>query len=88
VLQFLTFILLFDAGLPYYHRTDALVPSLLLVAFFALSMPAVPAMLLGVRQVFLSPGKVIPAFGILVNLAYLLGFGVFFVLFFVTRSLN
>jgi hypothetical protein len=88
VLQFLTFILLMDNGLPYYFREDAVHSSLLLVAFFALCMPAVPAILLGVRQLFLEPAKVIPAMGVLINLVYLAGFTGFFILIFLTQSLS
>ena len=88
VLQFVTAILLFDKGLPYYFVEDVLHSSLLLVAFFALSMPAVPAMILGVRQIVLSDSKVIPAMGLLLNLVYFVGFLSFFILVFLTQSLN
>ncbi len=88
VLQFVTAILLFDKGLPYYHLADATQSSLLLVAFFALSMLAIPALLLGVRQIVLSADKLIPAMGVLLNMVYLLGFLSFFILVFVTQSLN
>ncbi|MEO6098293.1 MAG: hypothetical protein ABIW76_22525 [Fibrobacteria bacterium] len=88
VLQFLTFIMLMDKGLPYYFRKDVVHSSLLLVGFFALSMPAVPAILLGVRQLFLENGKVVPAIGVALNLAYLTGFAGFFVLIFLTQSLS
>ena len=88
VLQFVTAVLLFDKGLPYYFLDDATHSSLLLVAFFGLSMLAVPALLLGVRQIVLSADKVIPAMGLLLNLVYLLGFLSFFILVFVTQSLN
>jgi hypothetical protein len=88
VLQFLTFILLMDKGLPYFFLEDAVHSSLLLVAFFALCMPAVPAILLGIRQLFLEPGKLIPAMGVLLNVAYLIGFAGFFVLIFLTQSLT
>lgn len=88
VLQFVTGVLLFEKGLPYYFLEDALHSSLLLVAFFSLSMPAVPAMLLGVRQIVLSSDKVIPAIGLLLNLVYFLGFLSFFILVFLTQSLS
>lgn len=88
ILQFVTAILLFDKGLPFYFLEDAMHSSLLLVAFFALSMFAVPAMLLGVRQIVLSADKVIPAMGILLNIVYLLGFLSFFILIFITQTLS
>jgi hypothetical protein len=88
VLQFVTAILLFDKGLPYYFLEDATHSSLLLVAFFAMSMLAFPAMLLGVRQIVLSADKVIPAMGLLLNIVYLLGFLSFFVLIFLTQTLT
>lgn len=88
LLQFVTAVLLFDEGLPYYFLEDATHSSLLLVAFFALSMLAIPALLLGVRQIVLSADKVIPAMGLLLNMVYLLGFLSFFILVFVTQSLN
>lgn len=88
VLQFVTAVLLFDEGLPYYFRADAVWSSLLLVGFFVLSMLAVPAILLGVRQIVLSANKVIPAMGLLFNTVYLLGFLSFFILIFLTQSLS
>ena len=60
--------------------------ALLLTAFFALFMPAMPALLLGVRQLIYGSNKIAPAFGVIFNLAYILGFVCFFFLFFVTRS--
>jgi hypothetical protein len=88
VLQFLTFIMLMDKGLPYFFLEDAMHSSLLLVAFFALSMLAFPAILLGVRHLFLDSNKVIPALGVMLNVVYLLGFFSFFVLVFLTQTLT
>lgn len=88
VLQFVTAVLLFDNGLPFYFLADAVPSSLLLVAFFTLSMVAVPAILIGVRQIVLSANKVIPAMGLAFNLVYLLGFLSFFILVFLTQTLT
>jgi len=88
VLQFLAFILLFNSGLPFFFRKDALGSSLFLVAFFGLSMVTVPAMLLGVRQLIYSSNKFFPAIGVAFNLVYLVGFLSFFVLVFLTQTLT
>jgi hypothetical protein len=88
ILQFVTAVLLFDNGLPFYFLDDAMHSSLLLVAFFALSMVAFPAILLGVRQIVLSANKFVPAMGLLLNTVYLLGFLSFFILVFLTQTLT
>ncbi|HKP98451.1 MAG TPA: hypothetical protein VJ385_22160 [Fibrobacteria bacterium] len=88
LLQFLVAAALFDHGLPesmmVYHTPAAL----MITGFFALSALAVPALLLGVRNVIYNSNKVAPALGILANLVYLVTFVAFFVLFFVVKTVN
>jgi hypothetical protein len=86
VLQFITVVALLGSGLPHWNSVDTLRSALLLTAFFALFMPAIPAALLAVRHLIYDGNKVLPAVGLLFNAAYILGFTTFFVLFFVTRS--
>lgn len=86
VLQFVTVILLLGNGLPHWNSVDTLRSALLLTAFFALFMPAIPSSLLAVRQLANGDSKFLAVFGLLFNAAYILGFTGFFVLFFVTRS--
>jgi hypothetical protein len=88
VLQFLAFVMLMDEGLPYFFRKDALHSSLLLVVFFSLCALSVPAMLIAIRQLFLGTEKLLSGLGLLFNIGYLLGFGAFFILVFLTQSLT
>ena len=88
VLQFVTFFMLMDEGLPYFFRKDSVPSSLLLVVFFSLCAVSVPAMLIAIRQLFLGANKILSGLGLLFNAGYLLGFGAFFILIFLTQSLT
>jgi hypothetical protein len=86
VLQFVVAMALFNNGLPQSAAMPHAPAALLLTAFFALSLPSFPAMLLGIRHVIYGSNKVAPALGIAFNGIYLFGFLVFFVLFFVVKT--
>jgi len=86
VLQFLTFVALYNHGLPDSAAESHVPAALLITALFALVMPSVPAMLLGARHLIYGSNKVAPALGILFNGLYLLGFVLFFVFFFIVKS--
>lgn len=86
LLQFVTAVALFDNGLPDSAAQPHAAAALLLTAFFALCMPAFPAMLLGIRHVLYSSNKVAPALGIVFNGVYLVVFFAFFVMFFVVKT--
>ncbi|MDB5106863.1 MAG: hypothetical protein JWP91_4552 [Fibrobacteres bacterium] len=88
VLQFITAVSLFDHGLPYWSSKDTLHSGLLLTAFFGLCLPAIPAILLGIRHILYGSNKVAPALGVAFNILYILGFGLFFVMVFLTQSLT
>lgn len=86
VLQFVTAVALFNNGLPESAAISHAPAALMITGFFALCLPAVPALLLGIRHVVLSSNKVAPALGIVFNGLYLVGFIGFFVMFFVVRT--
>lgn len=86
VLQFVTFVALYANGLPASAAETHTVAGLLIAALFALALPTVPAMLLGVRHILYDRNKVAPAMGIVFNGLYFLGFILFFVFFFVVKS--
>ena len=86
LLQFLDFILLMEIGLPQSMADAHGRAALCIWAMFALTLFCIPAFLLAVRQVFLLPNKVAPAFGIVFNAMYLVGFAGFFVICFVVRT--
>jgi hypothetical protein len=86
LLQFLDLVAIYSIGLPKQAWTIRLGPGLLLAALFGLCMPALPAMLIGIRHLIYSPDKVTSALGVAFNGLYLLGFVLFFVFFFIVKT--
>ena len=83
---YVVLLLIFRIGLPQSMADTHGAAALAIALLFALSLPSIPTLLLGVRQVFLLPNKIGPSLGILANGLYFIGFFAFFVLCFVVRT--
>ncbi|MDB5048861.1 MAG: hypothetical protein JWO30_1932 [Fibrobacteres bacterium] len=85
VLQFLVILGVLGGGVPDYMTRSRMTSIPLTGAFFGLWAFCFPAIMLGIRNLIYSPHKVAPALGIALNLVYMVGFLIFFLMLIVLK---